>query len=867
MLPGGTSSLLDHGAGASVGWRRRRAVLVLALVVIGYMLAACIVPQTVPSRWLLIGGGVFGVAGFFLRGWACRAVLALAVVALSAGWFRARCDESPAHDLTRWLAVDAALLRVEGRVVTTPELRAGVQGEFARFEPHASGAWHFDLAAKAVVGDAGELAPVSGTLRVHARHEPEGLRAGDRVVLRGFTRAARSAMNPGEPDRLRLARQSRVAGSIDVPSAEFITTPSTPETSVGSASCGWYRFTDAAQSLALGSLAPPSDPEVFRASDESTALLRAMLLGQRDDELRDLQGAFNRVGLAHVLSVSGMNLTLLAAFALYALRLLGDHPRLEKLGVALLVAGYLVVVPAEAPIIRAAIMIGVFIVAEWGGRRYDRLNTLAWAAVLSLLWRPMDLWSAGFQLSYLGVAGLIALAHPLRVRLFGEKPEDDVIGGGLRGLLLRMLEGVKTAFAASLCAWLITSPVVLWHTGVFSPIGPLANLVVWPVVGAITGAGYGVVLVGTTVPSLASWGTPALHALGSLLAWLVRVLDGVPGGVWYFSAVSAVWCTAATMLAWWWMVTPRAVATPRPTATTAPRTPLVSTRLAQSLAAAVLVIWLGIELWQRPRLPTGTVEIATLSIPGGGCTVMHCGRDTLLYGAGSSWGSAGQRTIPAALRAMGVANARTVVVPAADTSLYNAIPDIVRPMGVREVIVTQQFVRQAEDVPEGPAAHLLQRLEARGVKVRSVAAGDTIMIGGAAARVLGPPVGTLMETHRDASIVLEFVPPSGGDGKLVPSPAIVLGEMARPGFDALRLQSPSARVGVVVMPRSGWVATHAEQVARWGGAASEPPILISRGDGRAQEVPAANEIDTNAVGCARLRWTPASGWTTQSVGN
>ncbi len=825
------------------------------------MLAAHAVPDTVASHWMLIAGSVAAAAAFFTRGWACRAALAAAVVALSAGWFRARCDEAPRGDLSRFLTADAALVRVEGRVASAPELRAGVRGEFARFEAHASGAWHFDLAAHALIDGAGNRTPVTGTLRVHARDEPAGLRPGDRAVLRGFVRAPRPAMNPGEPDRLRLARQSRVAGSIDIPAADFITTPTAPNTASDRIARVWARFTHRAQSLALGSLEPPVTADGPRAESESTALLRAMLLGQRDDDLRDLQGAFTRVGLAHVLSVSGMNLTLLAALALFALRLAGDHPRLEKLGIGVLVAGYLIVVPAEAPIIRAAIMIGVFTVAEWGGRRYDRLNTLAWSAVLSLLWRPMDLWSPGFQLSYLGVAALIALAHPLRVRLFGERPDDDTIGAGLRGFVLRRVEDLKTLFAASLCAWLITSPLVLWHTGVVSPIGPLANLVVWPVVGAITGAGYFLVLVGTIIPLAAPWGTPALHSLGDLLAWLVRSLDALPAGVWYAPPISLAWCAAATTLAAWWMLSRHKSAfAPR---AKQQRIPRVSPRIAQALAASTLLTWFGLEWWLRPALPSRTLELTTLHIPGGACTALRSGRDTLLYGGGSPWGSAGQRLIPAARRTAHISRGHAVIIPAADPDQYNAIPDLVRPLGIREALVSEQFMRQAQDVPEGPGAYLLARLADLGVEVRTVAAGDSITVGDAVARILAPPRGTLMKTHRDASIVVEFGAAADSPAH---APAVILGEIAREGFDALRSTSHSSNAGVVLMPRAGWVASHPEQVTRWCAPAGKPPTLIIRASETDRGTPTTHQFDTLQDGCVRMRKDPSGEWNVVHLG-
>jgi competence protein ComEC len=854
----------------AVSWCDRRAIGVLALVALGYWLAADLVPANITSRPMLLAGFALGMVAYFLRGIPCKAALALAAISLSAGWFRARCDESPADHLSRALTTDPQLIRVEGMVLNAPELRSADVGEFARFEHHAGGSWHFDVRVSAVISDDAQPVPASGVLRVRAHQEPATLRAGERTVIRGFARAPSPAMNPGEPDRLRLARQDHIAGSIDVPTPEFITLAFSLPHWTERAASAWSRFAQRAQAVALGSLAT-TDQRSGSEVDEPTALLRAMLLGQRDDELRDLSDAFTRTGLAHVLSVSGMNLTLLAWFALMSLRLLGDHPRLEKLAVGGLVAGYLVVVPAEAPIIRAAIMIAVFLLAEWGGRRYDRLNTLAWAAVLSLLWRPMDLWSPGFQLSYLGVAALMTLSFPLRARLFGEPCDDDTIGGGLRGLLVRALETSKTGFAASLCAWAVTMPTVLWHTGVVNPIGPLSNLIVWPLVSAITGAGYAAVLAGTVVPWAASLVTPTLHWLAEGLAWVVRTLDAVPGGVRYVPKVSAAWCAAATVVIVLWMLGGRSPAKQSPQ----PVSPLERRQRGWPFAVAAigLIGWLSAEAWFRPLLRPGTIEVAALHIPGGTCTALRAGRETVLYDCGSSWGGAGKRMIPRALRELGVATAHTVIVSHADTSAYNALIDIVRPLGVRRVLVGEQFLRQSLDVPDGPAAHLLTRLASLGVEVRTVAAGESIDLPNATIRVLAPAGGELMATHRDASLVIELVPKQSRCDSAVEArssadehtSAVVFGEIGRPGFESLRSSQPASAAGLVVMPSTGWLSTHEEQVIRWCGGVGHPPIMVVRADrGMAGADRGPTEVVMENAGCVRATWSLKVGWRTQT---
>lgn len=838
----GDDAAFEPGA---VTWRERRALFVLALVAAGLLIGRSDLLTGLPAWGAMATAAALGVGSVFLRGGWCKALLGVAVVAVSLGWFRARCDESPHGSLAVLLREEPALIRVEGVALETPVFDPPESDPLDPDAPRSASPWRFELRAEALVDGAGARTPTSGVLRVRSGFRPEAVGAGTRVVARGFARGPVSAMNPGEPDRLRLARQEGIAGSLQVPAPEFIEAAGGAPGMSGSLRGGWLVVMERMRAAALRSLAArPGETAANPEREEAVALLRAMLLGHREDDLRDLSGAFTRIGLAHVLSVSGMNLTLLAGFALYAVRLVGDRPRLEKIAVGALLAACLVVVPAEAPIVRAALMIGVFLVAEWGGRRYDRINTLAWAAVLSLLWRPMDLWSAGFQLSYVGVASLIVLAGPVRERLFGRRPERDAMGAGLRGVLLRLLEGLKTGVSVSLCTWLATAPLVLYHTGVVSVIGPLANLAVWPLVTAITGAGYALVLVGALAPGATAWVTPALHVVAEALAWLVRLLDRVLGSAVHLPLVSAAWCAAAMAAVAWWALRPR------------PPLPSKAERRRGALLTAgvwgAAVLWLFAEVRLRPGVGADEVEVAVLHLPGGSCAVVRSGRGAMLYDAGAPWAGAGRRLIPRALRAMGVASARTVVISHADAGRFNALPELVRPLGVREALVGEQFIRFADDRPDGPAGRLIARLHELGVRVRAVAAGEVIEVGPARAVVLAPEPGRLMRTHRDASLVLGVeMPTPRSAGAATALAAVLLGDVGRDGFEALHARSPSLPAAVLLAPRGGWAANRVDELARWASDGAATPVVIQPDAEGAPSVAGLRSVSTRAGGCIR----------------
>jgi competence protein ComEC len=202
------------------------------------------------------------------------------------------------------------------------------------------------------------------------------------------------------------------------------------------------------------------------------------------------------------------------------------------------VAAYVMVIGAPAPAVRSAAMLGVTALS-----RVAQRNTSAWAS-LSIgggvpLLAPRTVLDLGWQLSVLGMAGLIA-SGALARRWIGAHR------GEWRGQILATL-------LASCVASLVTGPLVAWHFGRLSLIAPLANLVAGPIVAALQPTLF-LALACTTVPALgrfvADAASPMLWLLDAVAATAARApyasLDVVPSlGV----AVLAGACTLAIIVA------------------------------------------------------------------------------------------------------------------------------------------------------------------------------------------------------------------------------------------------------------------------------------------------------------------------------
>ena len=270
---------------------------------------------------------------------------------------------------------------------------------------------------------------------------------------------------------------------------------------------------------AIGNALPPA----------SAALLAGLLLGDRTELPRDIDDAFRRAGVYHVLAVSGFNVGILAASVWALCRLLRVPHRVAAVTAIVVVVGFALVVGPEPSVLRAVVMAVLVLVASLLDRDASVTNSLALAALAILAMRPGDLFDPGFQLSFAATLGIVVA--PL--------PRGMVVG----------------ALAVSAAAQLAVLPISLTHFNQLSTIGLVANLGVVPLAGLATVGGLIAIALSFLSETIAAiafdtvW--PVLLALRGMVALAARV----PGAVLYLPAPGwlAVTCyvgALASFLIW-----------------------------------------------------------------------------------------------------------------------------------------------------------------------------------------------------------------------------------------------------------------------------------------------------------------------------
>jgi competence protein ComEC len=282
--------------------------------------------------------------------------------------------------------------------------------------------------------------------------------------------------------------------------------------------------------------------------------VEAVVLGDRSDMDKETLNDFTTSGVAHILAVSGFNVAIVALVVAQLLRIFGIYWHRARISITMLmVLLYSAIVGFQPSVVRALLMIELYLLAKLLERKPDPLNIVMSAAAINLLLRPYDLFDVGFQLSYAGVLGMILIA-PKILWLFGLRDEDGVqhMPNDRRLRHSRWVKQLGGATALSVGASMASYPVIAAHFYRISFIGLLANLPLIPLSAVITA--YGFLLI--PIMAVSHWagqlyGTATAY-MSDLLLFLTHLSAHVPSAAhaaaspsWIFLAmlfVSLVYC-------------------------------------------------------------------------------------------------------------------------------------------------------------------------------------------------------------------------------------------------------------------------------------------------------------------------------------
>jgi competence protein ComEC len=378
------------------------------------------------------------------------------------------------------------------------------------------------------VTENGKEYPVRGILRLSVRDFVPDLQYGDQISADLRLRPVSGLHNPGGFDYSTYLQRGGIRALATIHHPEVITRLATggfmPLRRV-------YTWRERIRNVLDGSLSP-----------DSSAIFKAMLIGETGSLNPEIREAFMISGTTHLLSISGSHLALVALVVFHLSgRILRQMPagwllsvsrrwtvtRLSILVTLVPVVFYTLLAGAQIATVRSLIMILIYLAAVWFQRADDPLNALAVAVFLIVLWDPRAVFSISFQLSYLAVLAMVlAGGDKISFRETGIGAVQEA--GEESSWMGRWLQKIRLYLVMTVVAESATLPLTAFYFNQISWVGFLSNLIVVPFVGMVIVplglvCSVWAVLFNRTILPLSGLNEALADFLYSMVEWFARI--------------------------------------------------------------------------------------------------------------------------------------------------------------------------------------------------------------------------------------------------------------------------------------------------------------------------------------------------------
>ncbi|MDY0964189.1 DNA internalization-related competence protein ComEC/Rec2 [Massilia sp. CFBP9026] len=386
----------------------------------------------------------------------------------------------------------------------------------------------------------------------------------------------------------------------------------------------------------------------------------ALVIGDQRGIDQDDWDVFNRTGISHLVSISGLHITMVAGLAAWIVASLWRRSfwtdaqlplrlpaqKAAALAGATVALMYVLLAGFGVPAQRTFYMLAVVAAAVWCGRIASSSHVLCLALGIVVLLDPWAMLWPGFWLSFGAVAAILYAC-------------SGRLGERTRGWRVGLLVGARTQWAVTIGL----APLTLLLFGQISLVSPLANAVAIPVISLFVTP---LALVGSILPSpLAALVLGVAHLAIEWLAWPLQRLAAPALAVWTAPAPTP-WILALALFGTAWMLAPRGW--PQRWAGLAAWTPLLT------------------QLPAAP--PPGAFTVTAFDVGQGMALLVETGRHRLLYDTGPQYApgaSGATRVILPYLRGRGIGRLDTLVVSHSDLDHVGGANAVLETLEVGEV--------------------------------------------------------------------------------------------------------------------------------------------------------------------------------------
>lgn len=432
----------------------------------------------------------------------------------------------------------------------------------------------------------------------------------------------------------------------------------------------------------------------------------ALVLAERDGIPRELWDAFARSGSAHLLSISGFHVGVIAALLGGLIAMTGRPPRTRAAGMAIGVWAYVLLIGAPTSATRAAWMTTAFVLGRLRQTPSRALGALGLSMLMLAIFRPSVAAGAGFQLTVAGTAGILVMTRWILRHWPAHRGRD----------------WIASPVAAGLGASVFTAPVLAYHFGQIPLLSLPSSILLTPLVAAaVPGVIVTIVLDVLHLPGAALAGAGSEGLLHMVTA-TAAALGDLPGTVARVTPREAALLTAGALVPLLlasgarWRIRP-------------------AVRASVSVLSAFAVLWAGqaaLSLSGRGTLRIVAIDVGqgdaiALRTPGGRWFLVDAGP----RGFGGS--DAGLTRVVPYLHGQGARHLDAIVLTHPDEDHAGGLASVLRHVSTGTIL--------GPGFSGGQSGHMDGAAEARRANIpwRRAYAGDAWSVDGVDFEVLSPP--------------------------------------------------------------------------------------------------------------------------------
>jgi competence protein ComEC len=335
---------------------------------------------------------------------------------------------------------------------------------------------------------------------------------GSLINFKGKLREVKSGTNPEAYDYSKYLRYRSVIHQLTVNSGQHFL--------IKNDGLSWYR--NLAANMRLRCL------NILRSNIQGTkelAVAQALLLGYRNLISDDLYQDFTDSGAVHVLAVSGLHVAIMIAFFVFLFdKIKSGHLAwkiLKVISLTAIVWFYVLMTGSSPAVMRAGLMVTIFILGKYGAEETNIYNILSMAAILLLIFDPFLLFQASFQFSFLALASIVYF-QPYIQKLW--QPSN------------KLLHHVWNLVSVAIAAQILVFPVTIYYFHKFPTYFMLTGLVAIPLVYIILYLGLAMLVLDVVFPFANVFINPLFNVILTFFVEIIASIRTLP-----YSSIKGMW--------------------------------------------------------------------------------------------------------------------------------------------------------------------------------------------------------------------------------------------------------------------------------------------------------------------------------------